>query len=170
MRVQRFLWLFTTSLVVAGTLVLAQSTLWVTSQAAKLKADNKASSETIATLAVGDEVTLMSEEGSWYRIRTLDGQEGWMYRGRLSDAPPQEEVQREGTQLFTALTGSRIQVDEADTARSIRGLSRESEEYAEIKGTPTKYKEALDRVLAISVTEDELFAFLSEGKIGEYAE
>jgi hypothetical protein len=94
-----------------------------------------------------------------------------MYRGRLSDTPPQEEVQAgEGTQLFAALTGSQIQADEADTARSIRGLSKESDEYAKNKGTPAKYKEALDRILAINVTEDELFAFLKAGKIGEYAE
>ncbi|MBI4775083.1 MAG: SH3 domain-containing protein [Deltaproteobacteria bacterium] len=170
MRVQRFLWLLITSLMFAGALALAQSTLWVTSQAAKLKADKKASSETIATLAVGDEVKLVSEEGSWYKIRTSDGREGWMYRGRLSDSPPQKEVEGEGTQLFSALSGSSIQADEADTARSIRGLSKESATYAENQGTPAKYKEALDRVLSINVTEDELFAFLREGKIGEYAE
>ena len=171
MRVRKLLWFLTASLVFACTLALAVSTFWVTSQAAKLKADSKASSDTIATLSVGDKVTLISEKGSWYKIRTSDGQEGWIYRGRLSDSAPQEEVQKgEGTQLFAALTGSKIQADEADTARSIRGLSKESDQYAKNKGTAAKYQEALDRILAINVTEEELLAFLKAGGIGEYAE
>ena len=93
-----------------------------------------------------------------------------MYRGRLSRTPPEEETQKqEEGGLFAFVPGSKIQADEADTARSIRGLSSETEEYARNSGTPAEYKRALDRVLAMSVSERELEMFLREGKIGEYA-
>ena len=143
-------------------------TKWVTSEGSKLKADHKASSETIATLPIGAEVTVLNSEKRWRYIRTPSEQEGWIYRGRLSDSPPEKET--EGSEdLFSSLTGSGISADEADTGRSIRGLSTEAEEYAKKTGTPVSYQKALDRVLAMRVSEKELVAFLKKGKIGEYA-
>ena len=93
-----------------------------------------------------------------------------MYRGYLSDTPPAEEVKKESEDLFAFLPGSRIEADESDTARSIRGLSEETEQYATNRGTPAKYKRALDNVLAMEIKEKDLEAFLKTGHIGEYAE
>lgn len=146
----------------------AQETQWVTSEGAKLKRDHKASSETIATLPIGTEVLILDSEKRWRYIRTPSNQKGWIYRGRLSDSPPEREA--EGTEnLFSSLTGSGISADEADTGRSIRGLSTETEEYARKTGTPVSYQRALDRVLAMRISEKELVVFLKNGKIGEYA-
>ena len=146
----------------------ARESQWVASEGAKLKKDHAASSETIATLPIGTEVTVLNSEKSWRHIRTPSEQEGWIYRGRLSDSPPEKEA--EGTEnLFGSLTGSGISADEADTGRSIRGLSTETEEYAKKTGTPVSYQKALDRVLAMRISEKELVVFLRKGKIGEYA-
>jgi len=146
----------------------ARETQWVTSEGAKLKTDHRASSETIATLPIGTEVTVLDSEKRWRYIRTPSEQEGWIYRGRLSDSPPEKET--EGTEdLFGSLTGSGISADEADTGRSIRGLSTETEEYAKKTGAPVSYQKALDRVLAMRISEKELVVFLKKGKIGEYA-
>ncbi len=146
----------------------AQESQWVTSEGAKLKTDHRASSETIATLPIGTEVTVLDSEKRWRYIRTPSDQEGWIYRGKLSDSPPEKET--EGTEdLFGSLTGSGISADEADTGRSIRGLSTETEEYAKKTGTPVSYQKALDRVLAMRISEKELVVFLKKGKIGEYA-
>ncbi len=92
-----------------------------------------------------------------------------MYRGRLSEAPPQKEAEGETDDLFASLGGSKIEAQEADTGRSIRGLSSETEQYAKLRGTPITYERALDRVLAMGVTEKELDTFLKQGQIGEYA-
>ncbi len=149
---------------------LAQDILWVASEQAELKSENMASSETIATVSIGTEVTVLSTEGRWHKIHIPSGQEGWMYRGRLSETPPPKESKDETGNLFAAIGGSKIQANEAVTARSIRGLSRETEQYARLRGTPAAYGKALDRVFAMSVTEKELQAFLEAGKIGEYAQ
>ncbi|MFO7985130.1 MAG: hypothetical protein R6U38_04655 [Desulfatiglandaceae bacterium] len=126
-------------------------------------------SETLKTLPMGTEVSVLKTEDRWHYIRTPSGEEGWMYRGRLSDSPPETQAADEGTDLFAGLTGSGIQADEADTARSIRGLSKETETYAKRQNTPEKYQEALDQVLAMRITEKQLQAFLKAGQIGEYA-
>lgn len=149
--------------------VFAQDKLWVSSERAKLKADKKASSKTITTVKLGTEVSVLGSENRWYRIRVPSGEEGWMYRGKLSQSPPAKEVQEESENLLTSMTDSKIKADEADTSRSIRGLSSETEEYAKNRGTPAAYQKALDRVLALSVSEKELEEFLRQGKIGEYA-
>jgi len=85
----------------------------------------------------------------------------------ISTLPIGTEV--ESGDLFAFMPGSNIQADEADTARSIRGLSRETEQYANNRGTPAAYRSALDHVLAMGVEERELEEFLMKGKIGEYA-
>ncbi len=148
---------------------LAQQTFWVTSEMSKVHAEKRATSKTLEELATGAEVRVLDRSDRWYRVRTAAGKEGWMYRGRLSDTKPAEAAPGEMGNLLISLTGSQITADKADTARSIRGLSKETEEYAQLRETPEKYREALDRVLARAVTETELETLLREGKIGEYA-
>lgn len=152
------------------TMAVAQDKLWVSSDSAKLKADKSASSETIDTLSMGDEVTVLAFEGKWYNVLDPSGIEGWIYRGKLSDSPPDEEVQKESENLFAFFPGSKIEADEANSARSIRGLSSETEQYANNRQTPAAYQMALDNVLAMSITESELEEFLKSGKIGEYSD
>jgi len=153
----------------SGSAAFAAETLWVTSENAQLKTDAKASSETITTVSIGVKVTVLDSEKRWHRIQIPSGQQGWMYRGRLSDTPPENASGEESGNLFGALAGSSIKADEASTGRSMRGLSEETEEYAKNRKTPKATKKALDEVLAFKVTETELQSFLKNGKIGEYA-
>lgn len=149
-------------------LAWAQTSLYVSSQGARLQADKSATSKVIETVPVGTRVQVLQDGDRWVRIRVPSGQEGWMFRGRLSDAAPQEEKGASGDNLFGSLTGG-IRADEATTARSIRGLSPETEAYAEARGTPKAAREALDQVMAMGITPQELETFLQQGKIGEYA-
>ena len=148
--------------------VFAGGAMWVTSDKARLKSKPKASSTTFSTIPVGAEVSVLESRKRWYRVRTSSGEKGWMYRGKLSDTPPEKETE-ESDNLFSSMQSSRISADEAQTSRSIRGLSKETEQYAQQRGTPEVYKKALDQVLAIRITDKEVDVFLKEGKIGEYA-
>jgi uncharacterized protein YgiM (DUF1202 family) len=143
--------------------------LWVASEGAKLKADRSASSETVSDLPLGMKLTVLNSENRWYQVRTAAGKEGWIYRGKVSDVPPQKETQDTGN-LFTAMQGSNISADEAQTSRSIRGLSKETEQYAKQRATPEAYQKALEEVLAMRVTSKDLEVFLRNGKIAEYAQ
>ncbi len=147
----------------------AQGNLWVSSGGAKLKADRKASSATIAQLPVGEKLNVISSERRWYKVATASGKKGWIYRGKVSNSAP-EVSPEDGDDLFGDIPGTSISAESADTSRSIRGLSPEAKEYAKSTKTPKKYQNALDKVLALKVKKNELEFFLAMGKVGEYAD
>ncbi len=148
--------------------------VWVSSDGAKLKESRKSSSDTIGELPVGMELTVLAYEKRWYHVTTPDELSGWIYRGKISKEPPEADEDSEGDdgsgELLSAITGSDIESDEADTARSIRGLSPEAVEYAKNAGTPLECQKALDQVLAYKTTDAEIDRLLKEAKIGEYAD
>jgi uncharacterized protein YgiM (DUF1202 family) len=153
-----------------ATPAMAQSALYVTSEGAKLKADKSASSDTVAELSVGAQLSVQAQEDSWYKVST-GGKSGWIYRGKVSATPPEPSKQG-GDNLFGSAGSSGIMVSEADSARSMRGLAEE-EAAAKSAGRPARpladYKNALNQVLSEKVSRKELDSFLKAGKIGEYA-
>ncbi|MGM0452334.1 MAG: SH3 domain-containing protein [Thermodesulfobacteriota bacterium] len=163
-------------LVMALSIAHAGQSLWVTSDSADLKAERSVSSETIAVLERGAELTEQSYESRWYRVTTENGKTGWVYRGRVSGTQPEgvDEAQKDDGGgiggLLGGLSGSSVEADSADSARSIRGLSPEARAYADKTGTPEQSRKALDRVLSMSVEGKEIERFLKNGQIGQYAE
>ncbi len=145
---------------------ISQGTVWVSSKGAKLKSESRVSSSTITELPVGTRLTVITSEGKWYKVSTGAGEKGWVYRGKITDTPPEKKEE----DLFGPLLGSDVKVGAADSSRSIRGLSPEAKEYARKKGTSMVYQRALDRVLAMVTNESEIDRFLREGRVGEYAQ
>lgn len=159
------------ALLLAASVAMAEEKRWVSSEGTALKAEASATSENIADVQIGTAVTVVESGGRWLKVRTATGKEGWVYAGRVSDTPPVAEVSGDDGGLFGAtMQKSQISTAKADSARSIRGLSPESAQYAKDRGTPEVYKKSLDVVLARKVSVKELKAFLKEGKIGEYAQ
>ncbi|MBC2716231.1 MAG: SH3 domain-containing protein [Desulfobacteraceae bacterium] len=152
----------------------AATTLYVTSENAELKSDCSSSSATIVELKRGSALTLVVSEGRWYKVTTLLNETGWIYRGKVSEEEP--EIEDAGDDegglggLLGGLSGSDINADAADSSRSIRGLSPEAKEYAETTGTPQQSQDALDSVISLKTSNQEIDQFLKEGKIGEYAD
>ncbi len=156
----------------AGTLLLAtpalaQDRLYVASEGAKLKADKSASSDTVAELPVGTPLSVLGQEDSWYNV-SAGGRSGWIYRGKVAATPPEASKQG-GDNLFGGLGSSSIAVSEADSARSVRGLTADDGGSAKPVASVADSKKALDGVLAERVGKKELESFLKTGRIGEYA-
>jgi hypothetical protein len=152
-------------------MAMAEEKRWVSSEGTVLKAEASATSENVADVLVGTEVTVVESGGRWLKVKTAAGKEGWLYAGRVSDTPPATEVAGDDGGIFGgSMQKSQINTAKADSARSIRGLSPEAAKYAKDRGTPEVYKKSLDIVLARKVSAKELKAFLKEGKIGEYAQ
>ena len=156
-------------LVFAATVVMAEEKRWVSSDGTTLKTEASVSSADMAPLPVGTELSVIEAGGRWIKVRTTNGAEGWVYAGRIADTAPSAEVAGEGGLFGGAVQGSQIETAKADSARSIRGLSPETSQYAKQRGTPESFKKELDKILARKVSAKELKAFLREGKIGEYA-
>ena len=158
-------------LALVSTPALAEEKRWVVADGTALKSEASTAAQNVAELKVGAEVAVIEAGGRWLKVKTGDGREGWIYAGRVSDTPPVVEVGGSDGGLFGAsMQNSQIQTAKADSARSIRGLSPETAQYAKQRGTPEKYRKALDKVLARSVKPQDTKAFLREGKIGEYAQ
>jgi len=156
-------------LALAGTTALAVDMRWVTSEGTTLKKEASIASPDVAPLPVGTELTVIVSGGRWIKVRT-GGKTGWVYAGRISATKPVAEVGgTEGGLFGESMQQSQIKTAKADSARSIRGLSPETDQYAKQRGTPEAYKKALDQILERNVSATELKAFLREGKIGEYA-
>ncbi|HXE95341.1 MAG TPA: SH3 domain-containing protein [Dongiaceae bacterium] len=170
MRITRSM-IIAVALLLAAATAMAEEKRWVSGEGTALKAEASATSEDVAEVKVGTEVTVLESGGRWLKVRTGAGKEGWVYAGRVSETPPAAEVAGDDGGLFGAgLQKSQINTAKADSARSIRGLSPEAARYAKDRGTPEVYQKALDVVLARKVGARELKAFLQEGHIGEYAQ
>jgi len=157
-------------LVLAGTAASAAEKRWVSSDGTNLKTEASVSSADVSPLPVGTELAVIEDGGRWIKVRAANNKEGWVYAGRIADAPPSAEVSGEAGLFGETLQSSQIKTAKADSARSIRGLSPEVDQYARQRGTPEVFKKELDKILARKVNSRELKAFLREGKIGEYAE
>lgn len=157
-------------LALAGTVAGAEEKRWVTSEGTTLKQEASISSADLAPLPVGSELILVEGSGRWLKVRTANGTEGFVYAGRIADTPPAAEVSGDGGLFGGTMQESQIQTAKADSARSIRGLSPETAQYAALKGTPAVYRKELDKILERKVSTKELKTFLKEGKIGEYAQ
>jgi uncharacterized protein YgiM (DUF1202 family) len=168
MRKRRMTWALL-ALLIPVALVWAGEVRWVNSDGTALKAESKVTAATVTTLAIGAEVKVLETAGRWQKVRAANGAEGWVYGGRLAETKPTAELAGQDGLLFGAMQESNIQTAKADSARSIRGLSPETKQYANERGTPEEYRTALDQILDYRVTKEELTAFLREGQIGEYA-
>ncbi|MBA4366034.1 MAG: SH3 domain-containing protein [Desulfobacterium sp.] len=150
------------------------STIWVASDNAKLKADWKSSSATLAEVSKGTVLSVLAYQEKWYQVKLPNGKTGWIYRGKVSETEVQKtQGKEEGGSvggLLGDLSGSNIRADNTDSSRSIRGLSPEATEYAKQNGTPQVYRNELDKVIDRKVSPTEIDQFLKQGKIGEYQE
>ena len=159
------------ALVLVASLAIADEKRWVSSEGTTLKAEASATSENVADVQVGAEVTIVESGGRWLKVKTTSGKEGWLYAGRVSETPPAAEIAGGDGGIFgDSMKSSQINTAKADSARSIRGLSPGATQYAKDRKTPEEFKKTLDVVLARKVSAKELKAFLKDGKIGEYAQ
>jgi len=157
-------------LVTTNSSAAASEVRWVVGAGTTLKAEAVASSVDILPLAVGAEVQVLENAGRWLKVESASKERGWVFAGRLSAIPPVMEVAASEGLFAASAQQSQIEIAQADSARSIRGLSAEAESYAKERGTPLEYRQALDRILARQVSKEAITSFMRAGKLGEYAQ
>jgi hypothetical protein len=148
----------------------ATASRWVVGAGTTLKSEAAATSADIAPLEVGAQVLVLENAGRWLKVQTATKKIGWVFAGRLSSTPPVTEVATSEGLFAGSAQQSQIEMAKADSARSVRGLSPETESYAKERGTPQEYRKALDQILARQVSKEEVTAFMRAGKLGEYAQ
>lgn len=158
--------------VVAGLLTLmavgdalGQSVVYVKSRTAKIRAEKSASAEA-KEVPAGTELKVLAKQDKYYRVQLPDGSQGWVFHVSVTDQKPQSAE----SGLAGAGATSGITVAEASTSASIRGLKPMAEDYARNKSISPQSVDGARKMEALSVSSDEVDAFLREGRLGEYAE
>jgi len=143
------------------------ATLYAKQNDVKVNAEKSPTSAVIATLALGDAVTVLAEEGRLAKVKTATGKTGWVFKFRLTEDKPSSGG---GGLDLSGLTGRKtIAARESRAGGSIRGLKESTEHYAKTKQIKQEYRDAVDRMEAFSLPPDELMQFKKAGKLGEFS-
>ena len=141
--------------------------VYVQSKSAPLWSGKSSLSQTVATVQFGQELEVVRKEDPWLEVRTADGATGWISANRTSVTKPSG-----GEGLFAKAGQAFRQTEAAPVTASTgaRGLDKVSEGYAQSSGIPKQYQDAVDRMAAYRIPDQEVEGFLKEGRLGDYAQ
>ncbi len=147
--------------------VALAETVFVQSKTAKLRSGKTSLDSVVADLKFGEPLEVLNKEGSWLEVRTARGAKGWIFAGKTTPTKP-----RGSEDDVLALLGKSFRRTEAgDVTASVgaRGLDKVSEGYANRAGITQQDRDAVDRMAAYRITDQEVEDFLKSGGLGEYA-
>lgn len=159
-----------TGLLIGGWLwadTASAETMYVQAKTAQLRAGKTSLDKVTANLRYGDELEVLRKDGSWVEVKTGAGQRGWIFSNKLSSSRPSG-----GDSELASLGKSVRQKDASSVTASAgsRGLDSVSEGYAKQAGITKQVQDAVDRMAAYRITDQEVEDFLSKGRLGEYAQ
>jgi uncharacterized protein YgiM (DUF1202 family) len=162
--------IFGVALLTVATWMLPSSnwaaTLYAKKDDVKVTAEKSPTSSVVTTLALGDAVTVLAEEGRLVKVKTATGKTGWVFKFRLAEDKPSSG----GGLGLSGLTGRKtIAARESRAGGSIRGLKESTEQYAKAKNIKQEHRDAVDRMEAFSIPPDALMQFKKAGNLGEFS-
>ena len=157
--------------VIYGVIMFVPTFSWAASLFAKkdgvkITAEKSPTSALIATLNLGDEVTVLTEAGRLVKVKTAKGKTGWVFKFRLTTEKPSSGG---GSSLSGLLGRKTLAARESRAGGSIRGLKESTEQYAESKHISQEHRDAVDRMEAFSLSPDEFTEFKKKGNLGEFS-
>ncbi|MGQ0811689.1 MAG: SH3 domain-containing protein [Nitrospiraceae bacterium] len=146
-------------------LALAES-VYVQAKTAQLRSGKTSLDQVVANLKYGEALEVINREGSWLEVRTAGGKQGWIFGSKTSSTKPSG-----GDDGFAQVGRSMRRGDASGTTASAgaRGLDKVSEGYANRTGITPRDREAVDRMTAYQIPDQDVEEFLKEGGLGEYA-
>jgi len=142
-------------------------TLYVTAKSAQLRSGKTSLDPVVASLKIGETLEVVKRDDRWLQVKTAKGVTGWIYSGNVSESKPT------GGDNELAALGKGFRRTEASgvtASAGARGLDKASESYANRAGITQQHRDAVDRMTANKIAEDDIQAFLKAGRLGEYAE
>lgn len=169
MTTPRSLWLslmgLWVALVLLGTEALAE-TVYVQAKTAQLRAGKTSLDAVVGNVKFGDALEVVGRDGSWMEVKTSTGARGWIFANKTSPSKPS------GTNDTLAKLGQSMRSGDASSTTAsagARGLDKASEGYANRTGISARDREAVDRMTAYQIPDQEVEEFMREGGLGEYA-
>lgn len=141
-------------------------TVYVQARTAQLRAGKTSLDAVVGNVKFGDALEVVGRDGSWIEIKTSAGAKGWIFASKTSASKPS------GTNDTLAKLGQSMRGGDASATTAsagARGLDKASEGYANRAGVSPRDREAVDRMTAYQIPDQEVEEFLREGGLGEYA-
>ena len=141
-------------------------TVYVQAKSAQVRSGKTSLSQTVATVQFGEALEKLRQEDEWLEVRTTGGVTGWIFVSKTTTTKPA------GGDSRLARLGQTVRRTEAaplTASTGARGLDKVAGEYANLTGIPQQYQDAVDRMTAYRLTDQEVEAFLRQGRLGEYA-
>jgi Bacterial SH3 domain len=141
-------------------------TVFVLAKTAQLRAGKTSLDPVVANVKYGEALQVRKSEGKWMEVETQTGVTGWIFANKTTTVKPS------GSDDELSRLGRSVRGKEAsDTTASAgaRGLDKASESYANSSRIPQRYRDAVDRMTAYKVTDQEVEDFLKKGELSEYA-
>ena len=161
--------LTTLSMILVASLVAglaAAETVYVGATTAKLRSGKTSLDPVVAELKFGEALDVLRTEGGWLEVRTTASVRGWIFANKTTASKPA------GGDDFLAKLGKsmrRTEASEVTASAGARGLDKVSEGYAQRVGITLQDRDAVDRMTAYRLTDQEVEDFLKDGGLGEYA-
>ena len=150
---------------VAG--LAAAETVYVQATTAKLRSGKTSLDPVVAELKFGEALEVLRKEGGWLEVRTAAAVRGWIFANKTAARKPAG-----GDDLLAKMGRSMRRTEASDVTASAgaRGLDKVSEGYAQRVGISQQDRDAVDRMTAYRLTDQEVEDFLKDGRLGEYAQ
>jgi len=128
------------------------STVWVSVRSIALKSSTGFFASNRGTVNYGDQVSVLQVSGNWAEVRSSANSSltGWIAQSNLSTK-----------RIVPSATGSTATT--AEVAQAGKGFNAEVE--SSYKSDGSYNYDDVDRTEAITVTNDELYAFITDGRL-----
>ena len=142
-------------------------TVYVAAKSAQLRSGKTSLDPVVASLKLGEALDVVKRDNRWLQVQTTKGVKGWIYSNNVSESKPAG-----GDNELAALGRNfrRTEASAVTASAGARGLDKASESYANRSDITQQHRDAVDRMTAYKIPEEELHEFLKAGRLGEYAE
>lgn len=142
-------------------------TLYVQAKTVKLRAGKTSLDTVVADLKFGDALEVLRKDGNWLEVQTNAGTKGWIFAGKTTATKPAGSGDDDLARLGKSVR--RTEAGDVTAAAGARGLDKTSEGYANRAGITQRDRDAVDRMAAYRMSDQEVDTFLKDGGLGEYA-
>jgi uncharacterized protein YgiM (DUF1202 family) len=142
-------------------------TVFVQGKTAKLRAGKTSLDRVVADLKFGESLDVLRKEGTWWEVVTDSGVKGWIFAGKTTPTKPTGSSDDDLARLGKGFR--RTEASETTASAGARGFDKTAEGYANRAGITQQQRDAVDRMTAYPMTDQQVEDFLKEGGLGEYA-
>jgi SH3-like domain-containing protein len=149
----------------AGPQYVRAETVYVQAKTAQLRSGKTSLDSVVATVKYGEALDVVRRDGNWIEVKTLGGANGWIFSNKTSSSKPS------GNNDTLARLGQSMRAGDASATTAsagARGLDKASEGYANQAGISQRDRDAVDRMNAYQIPDQDVEEFLREGALSEY--